>query len=417
MSGCRSLPRPVIFRTAPVARIDPQRQEGQLIALLIGMVMLAPFAVDAYLPVLPAVARDLGAPDALIQMSVGGFLLGTATGPILAGPLSDALGRRAVILGGLAGFCLCAIGCALAGTGEALLAWRFAQALCGSAAMVSGQALLSDLFGGDKLAQRGSTLMIFTSLAPMIAPVFGAWIAALLDWRAIFWALSALAAVVFVTGALKLPETLGHDRRERIGLVPLLRGYGGVIAHPVALIYILAAFFMSGAFFAFLAGSPFVYIDMFGLSPSTYAWIFAASAGLAALGNMANVALVARFGFRRTIYWQGVAVVALGALIFCGAFGLLGRWAIFAGGVALMAVQHWITTNTMAGVLDQFETRKGLANAAAMATRFTGGFLAVWLIGQVGASVQGFGLILFTFMALAGVLAQFAVRREGRVWT
>ena len=364
-----------------MARLDPVRHEGLLIALLISMVMLAPFSIDAYLPVLPEISADLGAPDAVVQFSVGGFLLGTALGPLAAGPLSDRFGRRALLLSGLIGFSVFAVACALAQSGWALVAFRLAQAVCGSAALVAGQALLADLYGGDRLAQRNSFLMIFISLAPMIAPVYGAWLAAMAGWRMIFWSLALFSAVIVGVAIAKLPETLARDRRDNLDPAALIRGYLDVARHPVAALYMLAAFGMSGAFFAYLAGSPFLYIEVFGLTAGQFALIFSVGAALAAAGNGANIALVARIGFRRTLLGQGIVALALGALIFAGCFGLLGRWAIYAGGLALMPVQHWITANTLSGVMAQFDRRRGLASAVALALRFSGGTLAVAAMG------------------------------------
>lgn len=396
-----------------MARLDPVRHEGPLIALLIGMVILAPFSVDAYLPVLPDIVRDLQTTDAIVQYSVGWFALGTALGPLVAGPMSDRFGRRALLLGGLGGFAAFAVGCAVVTGGWSLVFLRFAQAISGSAALVAGQALLADLYGGDRLAQRNSLILVFISMAPMVAPIYGAWVGNLAGWRVIFWSLAVAAALVLMIAARKLPETLSPDRRDSLNAGDLVRGYLGVASHPVAALYMLGAFGMSGAFFAYLAGAPFLYIEVFGLSAGQFALVFAAGAGLAAVGNAANIALVARFGFRRALLFQALLTLALGALLFSACFGLVGRWAIYGAGLALMPLQHWMTANTQSGVMAQFDRRKGLASAVALAIRFGGGALAVTIMGAFGGGQERYGLILFVFLALGSIFAQLAVRREG----
>ncbi|MEM7439153.1 MAG: multidrug effflux MFS transporter [Pseudomonadota bacterium] len=395
-----------------MARLDPVTQERPLLVLLTLMLMLGPFSVDAYLPVMPEIARDLQASDAVIQFTIGGFLIGTAISPLVAGPLSDALGRRGLILFGLGIFALCAAGGAMAASGEALVVWRMLQSLAGASALVAGMAMMADLYEPDTLARRTSLVMVFVSIAPLIAPVFGAWIAGLSGWRMIFWLIAAASILITAASVLRLPETLPADRREALQPGPLARGYLSVLSNRNAVFYMLGAMGMSSAFFTFLAGAPFLYINHLGLTPGQFAWIFGAGAGLAILGNMVNIRMVARFGFRYTLVIQGVAMIGLGALFFAGCFGVLGTWAIFTAGLLIMPAQHLMSANTLAGVLAQFDRRKGMATAVAMSTRFSCGAIAVWVMGAYGEGVEQFGLILFACLALSGIFAQLAVRRE-----
>ena len=135
-------------------KFDPIKSEKSLLALLAGIVMLAPFAIDAYLPALGIIARDLMASEAVIQYSIGSFLFGTALGPLLAGPLSDAIGRRPVLIFGLIGFAIFSGACALVQSGETLVVFRFFQALTGSASLLAGRALMADLYSGDELSKK-----------------------------------------------------------------------------------------------------------------------------------------------------------------------------------------------------------------------------------------------------------------------
>ncbi|MEJ6708172.1 MAG: multidrug effflux MFS transporter [Amylibacter sp.] len=392
-------------------KFDPIKSEKSLLALLAGIVMLAPFAIDAYLPALGIIARDLLASEATIQYSIGSFLLGTAFGPLFAGPLSDAIGRRPVLIVGLIGFAIFSVACALVQSGETLVVFRFFQALTGSASLLAGRTLMADLYSGDELSKKQSIIMIVIVIAPMVAPILGGWVSGNWGWRYIFWGLAVGAVIAGAVSYLRLPETLEKERRNSMVLVQVLSGYFGILQNRVAMMYLLALAFMNGVFFVYVAATPFLYIETYGLSVQAYAWMFAAGALLAGISNFLNIFIVARIGFRETLVWQGKLSMACGVVLFCGAFGLFGRWAIYGPGLMMMPLLHLIGNNALTGVMDQFDTRKGTASAFAMSARFAFGMIAVAIVGVFQGSVETrYGLILFVFAALAGVSTQMAVR-------
>lgn len=392
-------------------RFDPVTSERSMLVLLAMVVMLAPFAVDAYLPALGLIARDLQASEAMVQYSIGAFLLGTALGPLFAGPLSDAIGRRPVLVWGVAGFGVFSVACALVNSAEMLVVFRFFQAVVGSASMLAGRALLADLYSGDKLSQRQSAILMVMVIAPMVAPLLGGWVSEGWGWRWIFWGLAAGAVAAFVMSVLKLPETLVLEKRQSLHLGRVLSGYMGLLRNPVAMMYTVAMASMSGMFFVFISATPFLYIETYGFTVSGYAWMFTAGAALAGLANFVNIYVVGRIGYRDTLVWQGLGALACGIMLFCGTFGLLGRWAIYVPGVTMMPLLHVVGSNALTGVMDQFETRKGIASAFAMAARFGVGMIGVALVGVFhGAEETRYGLIFFVFAAFAGVSAQMAVR-------
>lgn len=391
--------------------VNPVTSERGLLALLSAIVMLSPFAIDAYLPALGIIARDLAATEALVQYSIGSFLLGTALGPLFAGPLSDSIGRRPVLIAGLIGFAVFSVACAVVTSAEALVAFRFCQALTGGAALVAGRALLADLYSGDELSQKQSIIMVVMVIAPMIAPVMGGWVSSEFGWRYIFWGLAVGGFVAGAVTLMQLPETLATERRNPMALGQVLRGYLGIAQNPVAMMYVLAIAGMNGVFFAYVAASPFLYMETYGLSVQAYAWIFTAGAFLAGVSNFVNIFVVGRIGYRATLVAQGMLVMACGVVLFAGAFGLFGRWAIYGPGLLMMPLMHVVGSNALTGVMDQFDTRKGTASAFAMSARFAMGMMAVAIVGQFQGSVEvRYGLILFVFAALAGVSAQMAVR-------
>lgn len=391
-------------------RFDPVTSEKSLLALLAAIVMLAPFAIDAYLPALGIIAQDLAASEALVQYTIGSFLLGLAFGPLLAGPLSDAIGRRPVLIFGLLGFAFFSLACALVTNAETFVVFRFFQALMGSASLLAGRALMADVYSGDELSQKQSIIMVAAVIAPMIAPLLGGWVSSGLGWRYIFWGLVLGGLIAATVSMLQLPETLLVERRNPMAISQIIEGYLGVAQNPVAMMYLLAISFMSGAFFVYVAATPFLYIETYGMSVQAYAWLFTVGAFLAGLANFANFFVVKQIGYRSTLFWQGMLVIVCGIALFCGASGLFGRWAIFGPGLLMMPLLHVIGNNSLTGVMDQFDARKGTASAFAMSSRFAIGMIAVAIVGQYNGSVEmQYGLILFVFAVLAGVTAQVAV--------
>ncbi|MDB9856848.1 multidrug effflux MFS transporter [Amylibacter sp.] len=392
-------------------KFDPIKSEKSLLALLAGIVMLAPFAIDAYLPALGIIARDLMASEAVIQYSIGSFLFGTALGPLLAGPLSDAIGRRPVLIFGLIGFAIFSGACALVQSGETLVVFRFFQALTGSASLLAGRALMADLYSGDELSKKQSIIMMVMVIAPMVAPILGGWVSGNWGWRYIFWGLAIGAVAAGIVSFLRLPETLAQERRNPMALGQVLKGYFSILKNRVAMMYLLALAFMNGVFFVYVAATPFLYIETYGLSVQGYAWMFGAGALLAGISNFLNIFVVGLIGFRETLVWQGMLTMVCGVVLFCGAFGLFDRWAIYGPGLMMMPLLHLIGNNALTGVMDQFDARKGTASAFAMSARFAFGMIAVAIVGAFQGSVETrYGLILFVFAALAGVSAQMAVR-------
>ena len=296
-------------------KFDPIKSEKSLLALLAGIVMLAPFAIDAYLPALGIIARDLMASEAVIQYSIGSFLFGTALGPLLAGPLSDAIGRRPVLIFGLIGFAIFSGACALVQSGETLVVFRFFQALTGSASLLAGRALMADLYSGDELSKKQSIIMMVMVIAPMVAPILGGWVSGNWGWRYIFWGLAIGAVAAGIVSFLRLPETLAQERRNPMALGQVLKGYFSILKNRVAMMYLLALAFMNGVFFVYVAATPFLYIETYGLSVQGYAWMFGAGALLAGISNFLNIFVVGLIGFRETLVWQECSQWC--AVLFC----------------------------------------------------------------------------------------------------
>lgn len=390
--------------------------ERSLIVLLSAITMLAPFSIDAYLPAFPQLVTDLAAPISRIQMTLAAFVLGFALGPLITGPISDAVGRRPVVLAGLIGFGVFSIACALASNVDYMIAFRFCQALAGSASLVAGRALLADIYRGDELAQKNSLINMFLAIAPMVAPLIGGWLAQTWDWRVIFWAMGLATSFAVMASFAKMPETLAYTKREQLNFGSIFKGYRAVLGNRIAMTYASATAGVMAVFFTYIAATPFLYMQTYGLSVTAYGVLFGAGAVLAIIANYINIAMVKRLGFRPVLLVQGVMVMGLGAIAFCGAFDLFGRWAIYLPGLLFMPMLHVVGANALTGAMDQFESNKGIASAFFLAIRFGTGMLAVSIVSAFGGQTEiRYGLILFVFAAFSGIAAQMAVRWDREV--
>ncbi|MFZ4409083.1 MAG: multidrug effflux MFS transporter [Paracraurococcus sp.] len=258
--------------------------------ILGAMSAFGPLATDMYLPAFPAIAAGLPADPAAVQGTLAAFFAGMAVAQLVYGPLADRLGRRPPLLIGLAIFTLASIGCAT--TGEiGTLAWlRFGQGLGGCAGMVMARAIVRDLAEGPAAIRLMAQLGLVMGLAPILAPSIGSALLAIGSWRLIFWVLALYAAGLAAVVALLLPESLAPQNRRQDGPVAILRTYMRLLRDRHFLGHTLALALPTAGMFAYIGGSPFVYMELFAVPPSQYGLFF----GLNALGIMIVAQSVAR---------------------------------------------------------------------------------------------------------------------------
>ncbi|MDO9134311.1 multidrug effflux MFS transporter, partial [Hydrogenophaga sp.] len=271
-------------------------------ALILGLLSaIGPFAIDMYLPALPDIGRSLGAEVGPVQFSLTAFFLALGVGQLLYGPVSDMVGRKPPLYFGLGLFTLASIGCALATDIETLVFLRFLQGLGAAAGMAIPRAVVRDLHTGADAARLMSLLMLVFSVSPILAPLVGSGVIALTGWRGVFWAvaLASVAGLALVYGALQ--ETRSAADRVESSLGSALRAYGLLLRdwHYLGLVGI-GATAMAG-FFVYLAGSPFVLINHYGLTPVQYSMAFSFNA-IAFIGASQFTALLGRrFGLVRLV--------------------------------------------------------------------------------------------------------------------
>ena len=298
---------------------------GPGIMLILGaLAALGAAAIDMYLPSLPTIEIELAAGPGQAQFTLSAFFLGLGIGQLFYGPLSDSLGRRKVLIGGLLLYCIASLLCSFADTMIELIGVRFIQALGAASGGVIARAMVRDVFTVDKAAQAQSFINLAFSITPLLAPTIGGFLLIWIGWRSIFFALFIFGLTCLLTLYSKIPETLPIERR--IGLSPrsILSGYKKILTNRRSLGSMLAGACAFSCMFTYFAASPFVYIQIFGIPDQYYGLLF----GLNVLGiigaNFINARTVVKHG-PLLMLRIGVGVLCIGGLLlFCTIFSKIG---------------------------------------------------------------------------------------------
>ena len=288
-------------------------------ALVLGLLSaIGPFAVDMYLPALPSIGQSLGASMAAVQASLMVFFISMGLGQIVYGPVSDMVGRKAPLYFGLVLFAVGSIGGALAPDIKTLIALRFVQGLGACAGRVVPRAVVRDLHTGVEAARLMSLLMLVFSVSPILAPLVGSLLIEAVGWRSVFWAVTVAAVLGLVLLATSLPEMRPPEQRVDSSVRGALAAYGVLLRdrHFLGLVFIGA--FGMASFFAYLANSPFVMINHFGLTPRQYSLAFAVNAASFIGVSQFTGRLAGRFGLQAVVKVAvtGYAAVMLLLLVF-----------------------------------------------------------------------------------------------------
>ena len=394
----------------PAARHSPAFRRG-FAALLAALATLGPFSVDAYLPAFAGIQESLHATPLEMQQTLSAYLFGFGLMFLFHGALSDAFGRRPVILIALGVFTLASTAAALAVSAGGLIGWRFVQGLSVGAGMVVGRAMIRDLFGPEDAQRLMSLVTLFFGLAPAVAPVIGGWLFTALGWRAIFWFLAAVGLVLIAVSARHLPETLAEDARQSFHPLALLKGYEEVGINRRFLLLSLAVAFNFNAFFLYIVSAPAFVGTHLGLGPQQYAWLFLPCI----LGIMAGAQLSGRAAGRLT---PAQTVARAYAFMISAAAANLAYAFLVAPAVpwAVIPIMVYAIGSAMAMpsitliTLDLFPTRRGMA---ASLQGFVSGMLNTLTAGVIAPAVfddpRGLALAMAAMMGVG--LASWALYR------
>jgi MFS transporter, DHA1 family, multidrug resistance protein len=359
------------------------RPPAQTVVVLGGLTMFGPLSLDLYLPALPQLADDLNASASAAQLSITACLVGLAVGQLLAGPLSDRLGRKRPLIIGLVAYLLASIACALAPSVTVLIVLRLIQGLGGAAGIVISRAIARDLYSGSALMIFFSRLLLIAGLAPVLAPILGGQLSLIMSWRGIFGVLAGFGAVLLLAGWFGLKETLPPERRIVGGFGRTVQGYNTLLHDRFFVGCALSSGLAGATMFAYIAGSTFVLQRIYGMSPQGFSFVF----GGISLGLVA----AAQIGARIALVWPLTRVLGLGLMI-----NLFGATAL------LVTVITGLPMGVLIGALVVMVCAVGLifptANALAMADYPD--------LAGTASSLQG--LSQFVFGAVAAPLVGIA---------
>ena len=277
---------------------------------------LAPLATDMYLPALPVMTAAFGVRASTVQLSLTMTMIGMAVGPLFAGPISDHWGRKRPLCIGMLFFSLATVGCVMSDDIVPFLTFRFLQGFTGAFGLVTARAVARDLYEGAELTRFFSLLMLVNGLAPILAPMIGGEILLFASWRGIF-ILLAVIGVLLTIASVFAPETLSETGRID-DLTESFQKFGHLMKDAYFRGQCLVQFFFFAAFFAYIAGSPFLFQNIYGISPQAYGFIFGGIGAAVSLAGVLPIRLAGRVPDHKVLAWT-LRQSVVGSLLFLAA--------------------------------------------------------------------------------------------------
>ena len=335
-----------------------------LAVLLALLGMLGPFSIDTYLPAFSGIARSLGATPAEMQQTLSAYLFGFAFMNLFHGALSDSLGRRPVVLWGIAVFTLASAGCAMSQSIGQLVFFRALQGLSTGAGIVVSRAVIRDMFAPAQAQKVMSQVTIYFGVAPAVAPLIGGWLFVHLDWHSIFWFLTLVGAALWAANYKLLPETLHLSHRQPFEVKHLMRGYWQLGSNPRFLLLALASGIPFNGMFLYVLSAPAFLGEHLQLAPPDFFWLFLLTIAGIMMGAWLSGRMAGRLPAKQQIRY-GFSVMLLVSVVNVTANFVWvpqASWAmfpiaLFAFGWALM-----VPVVTLL-VLDLYPERRGMASS------------------------------------------------------
>lgn len=355
-----------------------------LLILILGLLSaLGPFSIDMYLPGFPTIAADLNTSVDQVSYSLSSFFIGICIGQLICGPLLDRFGRKKPLYVGLLIYVIASLGCALATSVEVLIGLRFLQALGGCVCMVAPGAIVRDSFPAKENAKVFSLLILILGVSPIIAPTVGSFVIAGLGWHAVFILLAIIAALLLILVIFLLPESKQPDRSMSLRPKPIITNFLFVLKQPQFFTYAFSGAVAAAGLFAYLAGSPFVFMNIYKVTEQQYGWIFGlVAAGLITCSQLNNV-MLRKYDSSQIIKTVLFVQTTIGLVLFLGSY------------------LDWLNIYTTIGLIFLFLSCQGFSfpNSSALSlapfTREAGSASAL-----MGALQMGFGALASAFVGL-----------------
>ncbi|WP_028297951.1 multidrug effflux MFS transporter [Olivibacter sitiensis] len=360
---------------------ESHRSNIFFLAALGSLMAFTSLSTDMYLPALPEMQKDL---HGNMELTITGFLIGFSLAQIFWGPISDRFGRKRPLILGMLLFIIGTIGCAMSYNISHMIFWRVVQAFGGCTGPMISRAMVRDMFGINKAAQMLSTLMIIMAVAPIIGPLLGGQLLKISSWRSIFWFL-AVVGVLMLVCIIRLPETLPPQKRQDTSLGNTFLKYKQLLSNRKFMKYTLCVTFFYVGAYAFIAGSPFVYITYFGVEPQYFGLLFALNIlGLMGL-SFANRRLITRYKLdtllRAASFIAMVAGIILAVLVKSDISGIYG---VLTAVFFFFSMNGIIAATATASALDGVPEMAGTASALLGSLQYGSGILSTVLLALFG---------------------------------
>jgi DHA1 family bicyclomycin/chloramphenicol resistance-like MFS transporter len=372
------------MKQAVAAIQSPTRLRRLWIAAVLGsLCAFGPLSIDMYLPALPNLAVDLQTTTSLAQLSLTACLLGLALGQVVVGPISDARGRRRPLLLALIIYVLASILCALAPTITILVLSRFIQGVGGAAGIVIARAVVRDLYAGTELTKFFSLLMLVNGAAPILAPIAGGQLMKVVPWEGVFIVLCAIGLVMFLVVWFGLPETLPIDRRSTGKLKDTLITYRTLLTTHSFMGYAWSQGLVMAAMFGYIAGSPFVLQELYGVSPQGFSLVFAMNGVGIILAAQITGRLVGRIS-ETGLLLTGLTMAAIAGITLLGAI-------VSGAGLVFVVIPLFFVVSSV-GVVSTTSFSLAMQNQAKSAGSAAGLLgLLPFIFGAIVAPLVGLG--------------------------
>ncbi|BGI50738.1 MAG: Bcr/CflA family multidrug efflux MFS transporter [Arsenophonus endosymbiont of Ceratovacuna japonica] len=371
--------------------------------IILGLIsMLMPLSIDMYLPSLPSIAKSFNVNTGQAQMTLNSYILGFSISQLFYGPMSDSIGRKPVILGGVIIFSITSWMSTLANNIEQFIFIRFLQGLSAAAASVVITALMRDMFCSNEFSRSMSFVLLVMTIAPLLAPILGGMVMIWFSWRAIFWIISLVAIIVSLLIIFFVQETLPKEKRQKFNLQNTIKQLITLFRDKKVFCYILSSGFSFAGLFSFLNTGPFVYIELYNVLPQNFGYYFALNIIFLFLLTILNSYYVRRFGALKMLhigltlqFIMGMLLI-LNTILNLGFITMIFGIAIYVGSIAM------ISSNAMSVILDNYPHIAGTVSSLVGTVRFSIGAFFGYLISCFKATTAW---SMVGFMGLSVCLA------------
>lgn len=387
------------------AQRQPVKTTGLVFILILSALMaFTSLSTDIYLPAMPVMANEL---QGNVELTITGFLVGFCIAQLIWGPISDHLGRRIPLVIGMVLFVIGSMGCALSTDITQIVFWRVFQALGACTGPMLARAMIRDLFSRTRAAQMLSTLTIVMAIAPIVGPLLGGQMIKFASWHAIFWLL-AVIGVLMLCSLYWLPETLPPERRVKASIRGAFETYYTLLSNRSFMRFTLSLTFYYVAAYAFITGSPFVYISWFHIDPQHYGWLFAINIVGVMSMSAVNRRLVQRYPLETLLKRAvGVATLAALALAMGTKLNVGGVILIVATVFVFFSMNGIIAATATAAALDSAPHAAGSASALIGALQYGSGIISSLLLALFSDGTpwtMGWIIALFTLLSAGMVV-------------